>query len=165
MLSSLVSLSSAVFLEVFYLLHDFAEDFGAILRRIAVFDQADFYIEFELIPYDLIVEPIGERGFGVNNLFDLFNTKFGQPGAPSYSRFNVTNQGIEVVTYKTDAAGNKTVYNTIHVKRDTPHSVPLGYENVQVEQPVRNGEKFIRNGQLYIMKDGVTYNILGISVK
>ena len=101
----------------------------------------------------------------VNNLFDLFNTKFGQPGAPSYSRFNVTAQGIEVITYKTDAAGNKTVYNTIHVKRDTPHSVPLGYENVQVEQPVRNGEKFIRNGQLYIMKDGVTYNILGISVK
>ena len=101
----------------------------------------------------------------VNNLFDLFNTKFGQPGAPSYSRFNVTAQGIEVITYKTDAAGNKTVYNTIHVKRDTPHSVPLGYENAQVEQPVRNGEKFIRNGQLYIMKDGVTYNILGISVK
>ena len=93
------------------------------------------------------------------------NTKFGQPGAPSYSRFNVTAQGIEVITYKTDAAGNKTVYNTIHVKRDTPHSVPLGYENAQVEQPVRNGEKFIRNGQLYIMKDGVTYNILGISVK
>ena len=101
----------------------------------------------------------------VNNLFDLFTSKFGQPGAPSYSRFNVTNQGIEVITYKTDAAGNKTVYNTIHVKRDAPHTVPLGYENVQVEQPVRNGEKFIRNGQLYIMKDGVTYNVLGISVK
>ncbi len=101
----------------------------------------------------------------VNNLFDLFTSKFGQPGAPSYSRFNVTAQGIEVITYKTDAAGNKTVYNTIHVKRDAPHTVPLGYENVQVEQPVRNGEKFIRNGQLYIMKDGVTYNVLGISVK
>ena len=70
-----------------------------------------------------------------------------------------------MITYKTDAEGNKTVYNTIHVKRDAPHSAPLGYENVQVEQPVRNGEKFIRNGQLYIMKDGVTYNILGISVK
>ena len=26
----------------------------------------------------------------VNNLFDMFNTKFGQPGATSYSRFNVT---------------------------------------------------------------------------
>jgi hypothetical protein len=100
----------------------------------------------------------------VENYYDLFQY-LAQPGAPSYSRFNVTAQGIEVITYKTDAEGNKTVYNTIHVKRDAPHSVPLGYENVQVEQPVRNGEKFIRNGQLYIMKDGVTYNILGISVK
>ena len=97
----------------------------------------------------------------VNNLFDLFNTKFGQPGAPSYSRFNVTAQGIEVITYKTDAEGNKTVYNTIHVKRDAPHSAPLGYENVQVEQPVRNGDKFISKGQLYIMKDGAIYNVIG----
>ena len=100
----------------------------------------------------------------VNNLFDLFNTKFGQPGAPSYSRFNVTAQGIEVITYKTDAAGNKTVYNTIHVKRDAPHSASLGYENVQVEQPVRNGQKFIRNGQLYILKDGKIFNIFGQTV-
>ena len=101
----------------------------------------------------------------VNNLFDLFTSKFGQPGAPSYSRFNVTAQGIEVVTYKTDAEGNKTVYNTIHVKRDAPHTVPQGYENVQIEQPVRNGEKFIRNGQLYIMKDGMKYNAQGALVK
>lgn len=97
----------------------------------------------------------------VKDLFDLFTSKFGQPGAPSYSRFNVTSEGIEVLTYKTDAEGNKELYNTIHVKRTAPHTMPEGYENVNVENNIRNGEKFIRNGQLYIRMDGRTFNMLG----
>ena len=99
----------------------------------------------------------------VNNLFDLFTTKFGQPGTPSYSRFNVTADGIEVITYKTDAEGNKTVFNTINVKRDKPPTVPQGFENVNTE--VREGEKFIRNGQLFIRKNGKIYTTLGTEVK
>ena len=97
----------------------------------------------------------------VKNLFDLFQTKFGQPGAPSYSRFNVTSEGIEVVTYKTDAAGDKTVYNTIKVKRTKPHSTATGIENVNVMPNVQNGEKFIHNGQLFILKDGRIFNMMG----
>ena len=97
----------------------------------------------------------------VKNLFDLFQTKFGQPGAPSYSRFNVTNEGIEVVTYKTDAAGDKTVYNTIKVKRTKPHSTATGMENVNGMPNVQNGEKFIHNGQLFILKDGRIFNMMG----
>ena len=100
----------------------------------------------------------------VKNLFDLFTSKFGQPGAPSYSRFNVTAQGIEVITYKTDANGGKEVYNTIRIKRDTPHTVPTGFENVEAERTIRNGEKFIRNGQLFILKDGAVYNVIGQKV-
>ena len=101
----------------------------------------------------------------VNNLFDLFTTKFGQPGTPSYSRFNVPADGIEVITYKTDAEGNKTVFNTINVKRDKPHTVPQGFENPNADTKARDGEKFIRNGQLLIIKNDKTYTTLGTEVK
>ena len=96
----------------------------------------------------------------VPNLFDLFTTKFGQPGSPSYSRFNVTSEGIEVITYKTDEAGNKEVYNTIHIKRNRDHGAGQGITNTQV-QTMPDGEKFILNGQLYIKKNGMIYNVIG----
>ncbi len=96
----------------------------------------------------------------VANLFDLFTSRFGQPGSPSYSRFNVTANGIEVVTYATDANGNKTVFNTINVKRTAQHTIPDGIEYVAPVNP-REGEKFIQNGQLYIKKNGQIYNVTG----
>ena len=96
----------------------------------------------------------------VKDLWSLFTSRFGQPGSPSYSRFNVTSQGIEVVTYATDGAGNKTEFNTILVKRTKPHTTPSGIENVQ-PMNVREGEKFIRNGQLFILKNGQIYNVIG----
>ena len=96
----------------------------------------------------------------VKDLWSLFTSRFGQPGSPSYSRFNVTGSGIEVVTYKTDDNGNKEEFNTILVKRTKPHTVPQGIENVQ-PMNVREGEKFIRNGQLFILKNGQIYNVIG----
>lgn len=101
----------------------------------------------------------------VKDLFDLFTSKFGQPGAPSYSRFNVTDQGIEVVTYATDEEGNKTVYNTINVRRTKPHTVPAGLEDVKVKPVVRDGEKYIYDGQIFIRRDGKTFNMLGERVE
>ena len=94
----------------------------------------------------------------VKNLFDLYTTKYGQPFVPSYSRFNVTSEGIEVITYGTDAAGNKTVFNTIRVKHAP---VATGIDETAVENKVSNGEKFIKDGQLYIRKDGRIYNVIG----
>ena len=96
----------------------------------------------------------------VKNLWSLFTSRFGQPGSPSYSRFNVTDNGIEVVTYKTDANGNKEVFNTINVKRTKAHTVPSGIEYVQ-PMNIREGEKFIRDGQLFILKNGQIYNVIG----
>ena len=101
----------------------------------------------------------------VQNLFDLFSSKFGQPGSPSYSRFNVSSNGIEVITYKTDAAGNKEVFNTIRVVRNANHTTPSGFENIQRDKVAHNGEKFIRNGLLYICKDGRIFNMLGTPVE
>ena len=97
----------------------------------------------------------------VKNLFDLFTSKFGQPGAPSYTRFNVSNAGIEMVTYKTDEDGNKEEYNTILVKRTRPHTLPTGFENGQSAVTPQEGQKFIRDGQVLIQRDGKTYNVLG----
>ena len=101
----------------------------------------------------------------VENLFDLFTSKFGQPGAPSYTRFNVSDNGIEVVTYMIDAEGNKTAFNTINVKRSHRHGEGTGVESTKFDASIPEGEKFIRNGQLFIRKDGRTYNILGKTVK
>ena len=101
----------------------------------------------------------------VEGLFDLFTSMFGQPGAPSYSRFNVTSEGIEVKSYTTDEEGNSTLYNTINVKRTKPHTIPQGFENVSSETNVRDGEKFIRNGQMYIRIGDKIYNALGVEVK
>ena len=100
----------------------------------------------------------------VKDLFSLFTSRFGQPGSPSYSRFNVSDQGIEVVTYKTDDNGNKEEFNTINIKRTKPHGTPTGCESLY--QPnVRDGEKFIRDGQVFIQRDGKIYNVLGENVK
>ena len=96
----------------------------------------------------------------VKDLWSLFTSRFGQPGSPSYSRFNVTSNGIEVVTYKTDDNGNKEVFNTILVKRTKPHTNPEGLENIRIED-LHEGEKFILNGQLYIKKNGRIYNVIG----
>ena len=96
----------------------------------------------------------------MKDLWSLFTSRFGQPGSPSYSRFNVTNEGIEVVTYKTDDNGNKEVFNTIHLKRTKPHGNGQGLENIQFDK-LNDGEKFIQNGQLYIKKNGRIYNVIG----
>ena len=95
----------------------------------------------------------------VPNLFDLFTSRFGQPGSPSYTRFNVTNNGIEVVTYYVDAAGNKTEFNNFTVTRKYPHGNGQGYE--LRDKDIHEGDKFIRNGQLFIKKNGMIYNVIG----
>ena len=98
----------------------------------------------------------------VENYFDLFTGYFGQPGAPSFTKFTVTEEGIVLNSYTADINGNTTLINTMTVKRNAQHTPPTGIENVNVE--VREGEKFIRNGQLYIMRDGKMYNVLGQKV-
>ena len=94
----------------------------------------------------------------VENLFDLFTSKFGQPGSPSYSRFNVSSECLEVVTYYLDENNIPQEYNTIRVK-NSRKSWYQGVENIQPE--AIGSQKFIRNGQMYILKNGITYNTVG----
>ncbi len=97
----------------------------------------------------------------VENYFDLFTGMFGQPGAPSFTKFTVKSDCLEVNSYTADSNGNATLINTMRVKRNTAHTVPSGYEDVQQQRTIRDGEKFIRGGQMLIRKDGKTYNVLG----
>ena len=99
----------------------------------------------------------------VENYFDLFTSRFGQPGAPSFTKFTVKDNCIEINSYTADQHGNATLFNNLQIKRTKEHTVPQGFENVNTE--VREGEKFIRNGQLFIRKNGKTYTTLGTEVK
>lgn len=100
----------------------------------------------------------------VENYFDLFTGMFGQPKAPSFTKFTVKKDGIEMNSYTADSNGNATLINTMHIKRTKPHTVPfLDIENI--ETPMIEGEKFIRNGQIFILKNGRVFNMLGQEVE
>ena len=99
----------------------------------------------------------------VPNYFDLFTGMFGQPGAPSFTKFTVKADGIYMNSYTADKNGNATLINTMKVCRTTPHTMPTGYE--QVNADVINGDKFIRDGQVLIQREGKTYNVLGEIVR
>lgn len=99
----------------------------------------------------------------VPNYFDLFTSMFGQPGAPSFTKFTVKDDHLEINSYKADPNGFATLFNTMQVKRTKPHTAPTGFDQIQAE--VRDGEKFVRDGQVLIQRDGKTYNVLGEIVK
>lgn len=97
----------------------------------------------------------------MENYFDLFTSKFGQPGAPSYTRFNVKADGIYADTYKTDADGNKTLFNSFKVVRTREHGIPTGYEAVRANQAMPTTGKYLHRGELLLVRDGKICNILG----
>ena len=101
----------------------------------------------------------------VENYFDLFTGMFGQPKAPSFTKFTVKDDCIELNSYTADQNGNATLFNTMRVKRTKEHTAIEGYETVPSDNNLRNGEKFIRNGQLYIRQNGKTYSVIGQEVK
>ena len=100
----------------------------------------------------------------VANYFDLFTGMFGQPGAPSFTKFTVKNDCIEINSYTANSNGTADLLNTMRVVRTKEHTTPfLGIDNV--ETPMHEGEKFIRNGQIFILQNGRVFNMLGQEVK
>lgn len=67
----------------------------------------------------------------MENYFDLFTGKFGQPDAPSYTRINVANDALELKTYYVDGDGKSNEFNTIHVVRTKEHTPPTGFHYPQ----------------------------------
>jgi hypothetical protein len=95
----------------------------------------------------------------VENYFDLFTGLFGQPGAPSYTRFTVKESGIELNSFTAAKNDNTTLINTMRAVRNAPHTTPSGIETTVAEP--KDGQKFLQNGILLIRRDGKTYNVLG----
>lgn len=98
----------------------------------------------------------------VLNYFDLFTGMFGQPEAPTFTKITVKEDCLEFNSYTADDdEGNVTLLNTMRIVRNREHTVPSMHEGVVTPKAVMNGEKYIRDGQLYILKDGRTFNSLG----
>lgn len=61
----------------------------------------------------------------VENYFDLFTGMFGQPERPSFTKITVKDDCIEFNSYTADDAdGNASLFNTMKIIRNKPHSVP-----------------------------------------
>ena len=101
----------------------------------------------------------------VQNYFDLFTGMFAQPEAPCFTKITVKSDRLEFNSYTADSNGDATLLNTMQVKRTQPHTVPTGYEDLAPQPVTTDGCKFISNGQLFIRRDGKTYNVLGEIVK
>lgn len=102
----------------------------------------------------------------VENYFDLFTGMFCQPGAPSYSTFSVKDKTITVNSYTADEDGNSTLFNTFTIVREKEHTPLTSLEETEVENINFNGtKKVIYQGQLFLVRHGVLYDLLGRMVR
>lgn len=102
----------------------------------------------------------------VQNYFDLFTGMFGQPEAPTFTKITVKEDCLEFNSYTADDdEGNVTLINTMRIVRNREHTQTDLHEGIMTPKAVMEGEKYIRNGQLYILRDGRTFNALGQEVK
>ena len=65
-----------LFFEILNLAHDLLKYNGAVLRRITVFNQADFYVLLQPVTDTQIVKPVRKCGVGVNDLLYFFGKGF-----------------------------------------------------------------------------------------
>ena len=66
-----------------------------------------------------------EEGFNkhkVENYWDLFTGKYGQPGAPAFSEISVTDSQIVVNTYTADADANATLFDSFTIVKGSGSS-------------------------------------------
>jgi len=98
----------------------------------------------------------------VPNYFDLFTGMFGQPEAPTFTKITVKEDCLEFNSYTADDdEGNVTLINTMRIVRNREHTVTDVREDIITPKAIKEGEKFIRNGQLYILRDGRIFNSIG----
>ncbi len=101
----------------------------------------------------------------VKNYFDLFTGMFGQPEAPTFTKITVKDDYLEFNSYTADDdEGNVTLINTMRIVRTKPHTIPDVRESVETPVIIRDGTKFLHNGQVYIQREGRTYDVMGQEV-
>ncbi|MBQ3999154.1 MAG: metallophosphoesterase family protein [Paludibacteraceae bacterium] len=117
------------------------------------------YTEDESILYD-------DKHHNVKNYFDLFTGMFGQPEAPTFTVITVKEDCLEFKSYTADDDDlNVTLINTMRIVRTKEHTVTSVREGIEAPEAVKEGTKFMRDGQLLILRDGRTFNALGQEVK
>ena len=95
----------------------------------------------------------------VENYYDLFTGKFGQPGAPAYSEITVNADSMVVSTYKTSVFQTRQLYDQIVIKRNVDNTY-LDIHTLPAE--TQNGVfKTLYKGQLLIAKGQDFYDLLG----
>ena len=98
----------------------------------------------------------------VPNYFDLFTGMFGQPNAPTFTKITVKEDCLEFNSYTADDdEGNVSLINTMRIVRNREHTQTDVREGIETPKAIMNGEKFIRDGQLYILRDGRMFNSIG----
>ena len=103
-----------------------------------------------------------DKHHNVPNYFDLFTGMFGQPEAPTFTKITVKEDCLEFNSYTADDdEGNVTLINTMRIVRNREHTVTDLHEGVVTPKAVKEGEKFLRDGQLYILRDGRVFNAIG----
>ena len=101
----------------------------------------------------------------VKNYFDLFTGMFGQPEAPTFTKITVKEDCLEFNSYTADDDDlNVTLINTMRIVRNREHTETDIREGIETPKAVKEGEKYIRNGQLFILRDGRTFNAFGQEV-
>ena len=101
----------------------------------------------------------------VENYFDLFTGMFGQPGAPSYTRFTVKNDCIEANSFKVNEQGESVLYNTFRVKRTKEHTAYTGLEKVIPAHHFQKPTKLLYHGDLVIDTPRGTFSVLGQKIQ
>ncbi|MBO4519195.1 MAG: hypothetical protein J5704_04070, partial [Paludibacteraceae bacterium] len=101
----------------------------------------------------------------VKNYFDLFTGMFGQPEAPTFTKITVKEDCLEFNSYTADDDDlNVTLINTMRIVRNREHTETDIREGIETPKAVKEGEKYIRDGQLFILRDGRTFNAFGQEV-
>ena len=92
---------------------------------------------------------------------------FGQPEAPTFTKITVKDDCLEFNSYTADDdEGNVTLINTMRIVRTKEHTTPEvpNYQAIETVKKVKDGEKFIRDGQMFIRLNGRTFNAFGQEV-
>jgi len=98
----------------------------------------------------------------VENYYDLFTGMFGQPGKPTYTRIDVTNEALTFHSFTTSSDSVATEFNTFKVTRQKPHTgQPSSINEVAESLSDQSNKVFMWDGQLYVRKDNSIYTILG----
>ena len=102
----------------------------------------------------------------VENYFDLFTGMFAQPDKPSFSIFTVKDRTITVDSYTANPDGSANKFNTFVVQRTKKHTGETSdLDQVQDMLNTNAAIKMLHDGQVLIIREGVTYDLLGRSVK